>query len=326
MQLIHILYVYTSDKWIVDETPQAMLVSELLSKSAYFHLIVEDLNGKHSLNRKHLDNSLSTDTLQQAISKLVFNSPITYATMTSGGLEDIPNIKLKNGVVTIPNVNPLVFNTTTSFLTKPYNGGSLVIDYLDNVEATNDVTLGCFSNLTNFEAIQLSKLNTIQFDASLLKINNVLVKTTDYFKNLGNDVIIKPHKVEALMSLLVEARLSPRDIGIVGNYTKNSFMSRLVSSRLIKHPDVIALVNPALEPVELRRYVLPKSLALPTDDVIFVGNRPTTNKALTVLPTKETSPNSATSSGVVLELQGESLHLWHQVRAVYPRLYFAKVF
>jgi hypothetical protein len=320
MQQIHTLYMYYNSKWEIVESPQTMLVSELLDKSGYFYLIVEDLNGLHALSRPHLDNSLRTNTLQVAVDLLVFNSKINSHHMSVSKITDILNVTLKNGLVLIPNVNPLVFNTTTSFITKPFNGGSYVEDYLDNVEATNDISLGAFDNLVGFQVMSLNDITTEEFESSLLKINNTLVKTSDYFKCLGNDVVVKPYKAEALMALLVEARLSHRDIGLLDGFKRDVFKSRLVCANLVKHPDVLVLVNPTKVPIELRKHVLSKSINMSTTSIVFVGNKPTTLKALALTVPKEHRAESINEQGLQLGTDETSVYQLSQVTVCYPVL------
>lgn len=321
------LWYYKDGAW--DEIdPTGMTVSTILSLSSTLLLVMKDNNDVyHALNYSHLDNLMGTEDFITQVNTLVLNSPIEKVPeFSTSTLVEITNVELKDGLVRIPDITPFVFNSTTSFYTEPFNGGSMVLDYLDNVFSTNDVTLGYISNITDFKLDYLTSITMENIHAALLVVGNTLTKVSDYFTARGNTVYPKAYKTEALMSLLIEANISPMEIGVSGPYKSGIFKSRLVTSRLIKHPDLKVLIHPNNTPVELYKSVVNTTLPYSTQEIIFRGNKPSTLKALGLLSGDQYSPKAITEDGVHLSLPVDESVNYYQVSVRYPSLnYLASI-
>lgn len=315
------LYLYRNDRWEVITAPGDMLMSDITQQSRVAYVAVKDnLDVMHLVTFADLISSGTvTDTLQERVDTLVLNCPITEEPTFSTSLyQQISDAELVNGIVKIKELTPYVFNTTKAFLTEAFDGGRMVLDYLDDVSSSNDVVLGTFDNIKDFKLMHLTDLTMENLDAALLVMGDVLVKASDYFKTLGNDLIIRPYRSMSIVGLLIEAGFSPSEFGIYGPYTNSSFVPRRIMANLIKHPAMRVLVHPYNRPIDIVREVVVPSRPEPSDQVIANGNKPSTRRALGILPEMGDKVVNLTVTGVQIGLQDVEPSPWYQVAVRYP--------
>jgi len=310
---------YVDGEWF-NENPSSLTVGETVAKSSYLMLVMQDQTQRyHLLGYQDLYHLPLTGGLLDEVDKLVLNNPIKgVPVINESALIDIPDTTFENGIVSINHKTPLVFNTTTSFLTEDFNAGMMVLDYIDNVFATNDVTLGYIDNIVDFKLKKLSDLDNSDIHASLMIIGNTLTKVSDYFSALGHIITPREYRTEALMALLIEGNIHPQDVGLVGPYQSGALKSRLVASRIVKHPDIHVLTHPDKVPVQIRKTAVNTTRPDPTTEIIFRGNKPSTLKALGLLSSSRQSPKSITDSGVHLNLPVQGPGEYWQVSVLYP--------